>query len=207
MKIEAFILVGGRSDRFGKDKATTEFGETSMVERMLATVGRAFSNVPITLVAANEDQTVAKFASERKLKLVFDQHENRGPLGAVHAALRGAQTEWSLILACDLPFVSVALLERLAEFTSNKTDAVAPIQEDDRIQPLSAFYRCKTCVKVIENMFESDQSLPLKKVLESVRTRFVTFNELCDLPNASNFFLNVNTPEDFRTATGILTPK
>jgi molybdopterin-guanine dinucleotide biosynthesis protein A len=41
-------------------------------------------------------------------------------------------------------------------------------------------------------------------LLAQVRTRWVTFDELSDLPGAADFFLNVNTPDDYQRAKEIL---
>lgn len=204
MDIEAFILIGGKSSRFGSDKASTTFGETSLLERTSATIEAAFPNARIKCVAANENQAAAKYATAKGLKVVCDMYENRGPLGAVAAALARAQTEWTFILACDYPFISAELLLRLVGFISEETDSIAPIQRDGMVQPLCSLYRVKPSLKLVRKMLDTDQSPPLKKMLERARTRFVTFNELCDLPNASNFFQNINTPDDLQTATGIL---
>jgi molybdopterin-guanine dinucleotide biosynthesis protein A len=43
-----------------------------------------------------------------------------------------------------------------------------------------------------------------RALLANVRTRFVAFPEVCDLPGAESFFFNVNTPEDLKQAEAIL---
>ncbi|MFN0279496.1 MAG: molybdenum cofactor guanylyltransferase [Pyrinomonadaceae bacterium] len=207
MKIDAFVLIGGKSSRFGTDKATIIFDEKSLAERTATTIQKALSPVRITFVAANKNQPAAQITSGLGFKVMYDTDENRGPLGAVCTALAHAQTEWALVLACDLPFISVELLQRLAGFVSDETDAVTPMQSDGKMQSLCSLYRTKPCAAAMRNLLETDQSTPIRQVFENVQTRFVAFDELNDLPNASNFFLNVNTPEDFQTATAILASK
>src|SRR5687767_13147461 len=112
MNVDAFILVGGSSKRMGRDKATLDFAGKTLVERTAATVRRVFPFSRITLVATDAGQ------ADETLPVILDVHKARGPIGAIHAALESAQTEWALILACDLPFVSDVLLLHLFKFVS-----------------------------------------------------------------------------------------
>jgi molybdopterin-guanine dinucleotide biosynthesis protein A len=38
-------------------------------------------------------------------------------------------------------------------------------------------------------------------LLQSVRTRWISFDELADLKGATHFFNNINTPEDYARLT------
>jgi molybdenum cofactor guanylyltransferase len=195
VKVDVFILIGGRSRRMGRDKATLEFAGETLVERTAATVGRAFPSSRITLVAADAGQAHETFPA------IFDVYKDRGPFGAIHAALATAQTEWVLILACDLPFVSDSLLLHLSSFVMGDVDAIVPLQEDGKPQPLCAFYRVEPCLEQVGQILAEDQSTPPAKAITAlVRTHFVAFDQLCELPDAETFFINVNTPDDYRRA-------
>src|SRR2546421_88682 len=84
---------------------------------------------------------------------------------------------------------------------SSKPDAVAPIQEDGRPQPLCALYAAATCARAAEELILTDELRP-REMLRRVRTRWVSFGELTDLPQSALFFENVNTPEDYEKAKG-----
>jgi len=195
MKVDAFILIGGRSKRMGRDKATLEFAGDTLLKRTAATVHRAFPSSRITLVAADTRQ------ANEELPVIFDVHKDRGPIGAIHAALASAQTEWVLILACDLPFVSDVLLLHLSNLVAEDVDAIVPIQRDGKPQPLCALYRVGPCREQVGQILTDDHSAPPAKAITAlVRTRFVPFDQLCELPGAEKFFLNLNTPDDYRRA-------
>lgn len=199
MDIDTFILIGGRSTRMGRAKATLELAGHTLTERTSATVHRAFPTSRITLVAAAPAQ------ADETLPVIFDKYKNRGPIGAIHAALASAHTEWALVLACDFPFISTELLTRFADELSGNCDAVAPIQPDGNVQPLCAFYRVKSCLHVIKKPFGEKRPPPAKWLLEQLRTIYVPFDEIAELPNSANFFLNVNTPADLARANALLT--
>jgi len=204
MEIDAFILVGGRSSRFGSDKANIHFDGIPLLERTVRTIRAALDSKRITLIAANDTQFTGSAAFLISLPVVYDIHEDRGPFGAVHAALANAQTEWAFITACDFPFVPAELIERLVANISSNVDAVAPIQPDGRLQPLVALYRVKPVLNFVNETLTNNRSSPSVKVIfEQLRSTLVTFETLADIPNAGDIFLNLNTPADLRCANEI----
>jgi molybdopterin-guanine dinucleotide biosynthesis protein A len=191
--VEGFILVGGASRRMGRDKALLDFGGQPLVERIaheLSTLASA-----VSLVGARE--------ARASFKNVPDIYRQWGALGGIHAALTAAKTDWAAVVACDLPFVTGELFERLTTFVNNTTDAVVPIQADGRPQPVCALYRVAKCLPEIEKVVAAGEHTP-QALLAKVRTRFIDFAELSDLPAADHFFFNVNRPEDLKKAQDIL---
>jgi molybdopterin-guanine dinucleotide biosynthesis protein A len=152
-------------------------------------------------VVVNESQN-----NSLNLPRVVDVFPERGALGGIHAALSQSQSEWTIILACDYPFVTNELLKRLAGICLYETEAsaIAPIQSDGRVQPLCAFYQVAPCLKAVNKLLaESGKTPPARRLLDSVKTRTVDFAKISDLPCAEFFFENVNTPADFVRAEEI----
>jgi molybdenum cofactor guanylyltransferase len=196
MELEAFVLIGGKSSRFGSDKALAEIGGVTLAERAANTISLALSPKNIYLVAADENQFPAK-GLPKNLPVIYDQYKDRGPFGGLNAALSKTEAEWIFVLACDYPHVSIDLLKLLADRTDGIYDAIVPIQPDGRVQPLCAFYRAQTCRKAVEEILRTGVKLPpLRTVLEKIRTRYVQFDELKTLAGARDLFLNLNSPED-----------
>jgi len=191
--VEGFILVGGASRRMGRDKALLEFGGRPLLDRIAHELSAVTSAV--SLVGAR--QTHSSF------KNVPDVYEQWGALGGIHAALMAAKTDWAAVVACDLPFVTRALFERLVAFVSNTTDAVVPIQPDGRPQPVCALYRVAACLPEIESLVATGEHTP-RALLATVRTRCVEFSEIRDLPGAEHFFFNLNRPGDVEKAHALL---
>jgi molybdopterin-guanine dinucleotide biosynthesis protein A len=186
--IEAFILAGGASRRMGTDKSQLLLdGET--LTRRVATV---------LLQVASAVTIVGRSVADSQLKTVEDLLPQWGALGGVHTALSTCTTDWALVVACDMPFVSEGLFIRLAGFRGD-FEAVAPIQPDGRPQPLCALYRVTPCLPITEKLIQSGERRPVT-LLQSVRTRWVDFAELNDLPGAARLFDNMNTPEDYLRA-------
>lgn len=176
----------------GTDKARLLLDGRTLVERIAAELTTVTD--PVTLVGKN--------AAELRLNLptAADVHEHWGALGGVHAALSACQSPWALIIACDLPFVTTALFSRLASLRED-FEAVAPIQNDGRPQPLAALYRLTPCLARADQSIKTGERRPIA-LLQSVRTRWISFAELEDLPGAEHFFDNINTPRDYEQASG-----
>jgi len=194
--VEGFILVGGQSSRMGSDKSQLLFGSRTAVEHIAAALRRLTSAV--RLVGARGEHP--------DFDNIPDTFERWGALGGIHAALGSCTSEWAVIAACDLPLVTPALFARLGQFVlegGDEFDAIVPIQPDERPQPLCAIYRRQACLAVAKSLIDSDEHKP-RALLASVRTRWVNFSQISDLPGARDFFLNVNTPDDYERARQIL---
>ncbi|MDQ3667765.1 MAG: molybdenum cofactor guanylyltransferase [Acidobacteriota bacterium] len=187
-----FILVGGASSRMGTDKAALLLDGRTFVQRIAE-----------ELLAVTDSVTLVGKDSEKlqlNLPSTPDAYDNWGALGGVHAALSASQSPWSLIVACDLPFVTARLFAHLAGFRGD-FEAVAAIQKDGRPQPLATLYRNVPCQLRSDQLIKSGERRPIA-LLQSVRTRWTPFSELRELPGAEHFFDNINTPQDYEQASG-----
>jgi molybdopterin-guanine dinucleotide biosynthesis protein A len=106
-----------------------------------------------------------------------------------------------LVVACDLPFVTTDLLQRLLDLGID-ADATVPIQVDGHPQPLCAVYRRPPCLAAADQSIANGEHSP-RALLDKVTTRYVPFAEISDLAQAEFFFFNVNTPGDRRQAEKI----
>lgn len=190
--IAGFILVGGASTRMGTDKAALLLDGRTFVQRIAEQM----------LVVADSVTLVGKDFEKLQVNLPSapDLYENWGALGGVHAALSASRSVWSLIVACDLPFVTAELFGHLAGLRED-FEAVAAIQKDGRPQPLAALYRKDSCLIRADQLIKSGERRPIA-LLQSVRTRWTPFSELEELPGAEHFFDNINTPRDYEQASG-----
>lgn len=185
---DAFILAGGASRRMGTDKSQLLLDGQTLTQRLAQVLLKVASTVAM----------VGRSVTDSQLRTVGDVYPQWGALGGVHAALSACSTDWALVVACDMPFVSEELFLRLASFRDD-FEGVAPMQPDGRPQPLCAFYRVTPCLATAEKLIQSGERKPVT-LLQSVRTRWIEFAELNDLPGAANFFDNMNTPEDYSRA-------
>lgn len=131
---DAVILTGGRSSRLG---GVAKSGLTFAGRTLLAhTCEAAREARRLVVVGANELELPAR------AELVREEPAFGGPAAAVAAAvarLRDHPACWTLVLACDMPFVADALPVLFAEALRTETSVLA--NDGGREQPLAALYR------------------------------------------------------------------
>ena len=199
-KFDAFILIGGRSSRFGVDKALVEIDGRSLARRAANTVRAGLPDATVTMVAGNEAQFAIE-AIRSEAGFIFDLYPDRGPLGGLHAALANAKTPWIFLMACDLPLVPAGLITLLSEKVSAGYDAVIPQQPDGRLQPLCGFYSVGPCRAIVDVLFERPRAGSMHQVLDELNVRIVTAEEYGRVLQAGDAFVNVNRPQDLDSFT------
>lgn len=193
---DSYVLTGGKSRRMGTDKFALRVGDQTFSMRAAAALEKIAAGRVFFIVGANQKGEPLPLALPR----IADVFPNKAALGAIYTAFVNSKSEWAAVLACDLPFVTEDLIVRLAKITNSVSadiSAVAPVQPDGRVQPLCAFYRVIECRAAAEKLIESVLIPPARRVIETVNARLVSFNEYADLPGAEDFFMNINTPEEF----------
>jgi molybdopterin-guanine dinucleotide biosynthesis protein A len=183
--ISGFILIGGQSRRMGRDKSQLTIHGQTFVDLICDEMAAITTSVTV----------VGGAPTETNLRHVGDVYPGWGALGGVHAALANCTSEWALVVACDFPFVKADLFLRMASLNVG-FDAIAPVQQDLIPQPLCTLYRVEPCLGQAEQLIKSGERKPVA-LLQSVRTRWMSFDELADLKGSTHFFDNINTPEDY----------
>jgi molybdopterin-guanine dinucleotide biosynthesis protein A len=175
----AIALAGGRSARFGSDKALAPFRGAPLLRSVLDGLLGTFGEV---LVVAKRGDPYAAFGA----RVVLDRSELYTPLSGLEAGLAAASSEVVFCCAADMPFAADdALLDALFGALADH-DAAVPVHAGAR-QPLCALYRREPCLSTASRLLAHSAVGP-KRLLESVRTAFV------DWPDERPF-LDADTPE------------
>ncbi|MGI8849302.1 MAG: molybdenum cofactor guanylyltransferase [Pyrinomonadaceae bacterium] len=196
---DGYVLVGGKSSRMGTNKFALRFGNATFSERAVAALQKIVAGRVSFIVGEDQKEEITRLLP-LDVPRITDVFPHKAALGGIFTALTYSKSEWAAILACDYPFVTEDLFNRLAEIADSvdeKIAAVAPVQPDGRVQPLCTLYRVKPCLTAVVRLLNNDKIPPVRRLLENVETRRVEFRELMDLLGAKNFFANVNTPEDY----------
>lgn len=122
--VDGLILAGGRSRRFGRDKALLTYQGINNVERaceVLSSMG-----VNRLLLSRNQpDQDSGIALAYPELQQICDQYPDRGPLSGVLSGLQQASHPL-LVMAVDMPLVTGAMLKQLIKHSGiSSSSAVA----------------------------------------------------------------------------------
>lgn len=185
-EITAIIAAGGKSSRFGEDKAGFAIDGEPLVKRVYRNAEAVADFIWIGL-PQEADGEPAKWAEIRRTCMVLeDQPPGIGPLGTLHPALKSCPTPWLLFLACDLPGLRGEDLRLLVEAADGNHEVVAAAGPDGRPQPMVGIYRSDLAARVEAQILGGHYSL--HGLLDRCRVKKVA------LPASSVH--NMNTPED-----------
>lgn len=185
----AFVLAGGKSTRMGRDKALLELEGETLLERALK---RAGAVTPRTFIVGG----AGKFANFGDV--VEDVYPERGPLGAIHAALECSQTEWNLMLAVDMPFMKEEFLRWMTAVARWGNATVTVPQVGGKLQPLCGVYR-KAFAGVAQRSLERGEN-KIDRLFSEVTTRVIEESDLKSAGFFRDLFRNVNTQEEWEAA-------
>lgn len=175
--ISGAITAGGKSSRMGEDKGLINYNGKPLVSYGIELLSLFTDNIFIS--------TNNSVYSQFRKPLINDIYKNCGPLGGIHAILITIDTNFALVISCDMPLLTSLVLKKLVENISNY-DIIIP-RIDGHIEPLCAIYS-KTLLSEIETRI-ANNNYKLQDLIFSSKTKFVDFND-------SKNFLNINTKSD-----------
>jgi molybdopterin-guanine dinucleotide biosynthesis protein A len=189
-QVTGFILAGGASSRMGRDKALLELGGEALIVRM----ARLVESV------ASDAMVIGDSAAFRALGLrtIGDDWPGAGPLGGIATALRASRAAWSLVVACDLPYLTKPWLDyAIARALASRAEAVVPMNAYAS-EPLCALYHQRA-----EPAICGVLKLGIRKVTEALRSLNVEMIEPAEwkvFDSEGLLFKNMNAPEDYEEA-------
>ena len=130
-KVPVYILAGGSSSRFGRDKAR----EAVNGEPLLVHVARSLEPAAARVVVIADRP--GKY-SDLGFETIADRRPGLGPLGGLQAALSDCGEGWLLCASCDRVGIRPEWLETL--FAGRKNGATAVVFRDRIWQPMPALY-------------------------------------------------------------------
>ncbi len=164
--LSAAIVVGGRARRFdGGCKPLEKLSGRAIIDWQLDALSPRCGKIAIVSRSTNSLDSELAARLDHSLEFVADAAVDAGPLAGIAGALDWTPTSWLLVVAGDMPFVDVSLIEHLAaaRFEASGTasvDAVAP-SVGGRVQPLAALYH-KRCAPIIHRLLEQQLLSPAK---------------------------------------------
>lgn len=194
------LLAGGRSRRYGSPKALAEVGGRTLVERGLATLEEATDTA---VIVANEPGPLA--FTGRPVRP--DVRPGTGVLGGILTALAWAGEQdrpGATVLACDMPFVSPALLRRLAEDAGPALVSIAESEGPRGLEPLCAVYGTGCAGAVAAALDRGERAVI--SFFADVEVRRLPLEEVRRFGDPDRLFFNVNRPEERQRAEELAAP-
>ncbi len=175
------MLAGGQSSRMGRDKALLRFRGGALAGYVAATVAAAAGSA----VLIGDPQKYGHLGYHT----IPDRTPGAGPLGGIATALSYTAADWNLMLACDMPAVTVDFLRELLDAGERSgADALVPTGPSGRLEPLCAVYHRRTAAALRRAL-----DCGVRKITEALAGLDAVPWPVADLAR----FANLNTPEEW----------
>jgi molybdenum cofactor guanylyltransferase len=179
------VVAGGQGRRLGGvAKGLLQVEGRTVLERLLDLAPLCAE----VLLVANAPEPYARFG----LRTVADVVPGKGAPGGVHTALVHARTEWVLAVACDMPFVTEAVVRVLLAARAPEVEAVC-FEVHGRLEPLLAVYRRELAAAWGESLGGNPS---LRELLARCRARVLPEQALREVDPPLRAVVSLNTPED-----------
>ncbi|HME32966.1 MAG TPA: molybdenum cofactor guanylyltransferase [Terriglobales bacterium] len=186
--VTAFVLAGGQSSRMGSDKALLTFHDQTLLVRAMNTAAAVAGRV----VIVGPRERYATYG-----EVVEDVYAGCGPLGGIHAALSGTETDLNLVLSVDMPLMTAQFLEWLLERARNASEWIVVPDALGGQQPLCAVYRRPVHALAEQALKAGDYKIG--HLFACAPTLFISETEIREAGFSPEIFRNVNTAEEFET--------
>jgi len=186
-RVPVYILAGGRSSRFGSDKARAIFNDQPLLCRIAALLEPIASE--ITVVADRAD----KYA-DLGFRTIADRRPGLGPMAGLDTALHDLPDAslWLMLCPCDAILLRRPWLDQLlnaaAPGIAAGHDAVA--FKDQHWQPMPALYHTRAMPTVAERLADNDRSM--QSLLDRLSSHAMS------LPADWADHWQANTPDELR---------
>ena len=193
LDIGSIVLAGGKSLRLGQNKALEIIGNKSLLERAVAQLGSFHSDI---IIVAAAKQSLPQLIGYPRVRNMVDVYPGKGPLGGIYTGLAASDSFYNLVVACDMPFLNLALLDYMIQLSAD-FDLVIP-RLGDMVEPLHAVYS-KNCLAPIEQLLRQG-SLGIREIFALVKVRYVEADEIDRFDPEHLSFFNINTKADLERA-------
>lgn len=201
--LNAIVLAGGRSSRMGQDKALLPIQGVPLLQRVCSIASALCDPVYVVTPWPERYQHLLPATCQfiREVPLPGESTGDvtsasivmplpHGPLVGFAQGLAQVQTDWVLLLACDLPRLRVEVLQDWAvELDSLSEEALALLPRHAKgWEPLCGFYR-RSCLPALTNFInQGGRSFQQWLAQHPV--------QLLSLPEDDQMLFNCNTPTD-----------
>ncbi|WP_373541461.1 molybdenum cofactor guanylyltransferase [Chamaesiphon sp.] len=210
--LSVIILAGGRSSRMGRDKATIEIAGVPLIRHIYDVVagcrersdgvatdehGAIATDDPLAL--AGRIYVVTPWAQKYRsilpatCQFIPEPQPHRGPLIAFSQGLATIDSDWMLLLACDLPNLATPVVQTWIDGLPSvpaQSIAYLPRHPHKGLEPLCGFYRRSCRQSAHEYIASGGQSFQGWLKMHPVTELIVS---------ESRWLLNCNTPADLAT--------
>lgn len=185
--ITGIILAGGKSSRFGSNKALANYKNTTILEHTYNTL-QPFCRSIIISGEYSEYKNL-------KIKTQADLIPNIGPLGGIYSCLINSGTPWLLIITCDMPLINEKVLSKLITNEYHNL-VIHKIEDDLQLFPMLIANNQQN-IAAIENNIQN-KKYAIRHLLNRMQAHVIPVKK-----EDESLFKNINYLKDYITLNTI----
>jgi molybdopterin-guanine dinucleotide biosynthesis protein A len=183
--VAGVILAGGKSRRYGENKALVAVEGVPLIERVANVLGSVFHRVVLVTNSPDEYKHL-------RLPMFEDLVKGLGPLGGILTGLSVITEEAGFLVACDMPFLNPALIRYMSQIRGTFHVVVPRIRGD--FETLHALYS-RQCLPALWRFIHAGE-YQVFRFFQEVTVRYVEEDEIRSHDPGLRSFININRPED-----------
>ncbi|MBN1150988.1 molybdenum cofactor guanylyltransferase [candidate division WOR-3 bacterium] len=180
----AVILAGGKSTRFGSDKAFAKFGDSTLVESVFYCLKKIFENI---IIVTNNPGHFPRFDA----LIVKDRVAGKGPLGGIYTGLKMSISPRIFVFACDMPFLNEGFINYMISI--DKGDVIVP-KIGCFTEPLHAIYSLSCLEHIEKQLLVNDNKI--QNFFGKVDTVYIAEKTSRKFDPELKMFFNINEKKD-----------
>ncbi len=184
--ITVVILAGGKGRRMGgQDKGLISYKGHDLIQHVINAISQQTQKI---IINANRNQDQYKTYG---FPVIADTlNDFQGPLAGFLAAMDKVETDYILTIPCDGPVISEHYMTKMKQGLENTSSELAIASDGNRMQPVYALIPVKLSRSLSRYLTEGG-----RKIDSWYQQHDFTLVEFTD---ESNFFININTPQDLQ---------
>jgi len=198
LRNSAIILAGGLSKRFGQDKGLIKLAGKPLINHVLDKISGVV-NETVIVVSSEAQKRAFENLLKQKARVIVDINNAQSPLVGALTGFENVPNEYSLLLPCDVPFVSSQITSLLLELCVNRSAAI-PRWPNGFVEPLQAAYHTESAEIAARKALENGK-MDLQSMIALLRgVRYVSTMVLQQIDPKLLTFFNINTLNDLKEA-------
>ena len=188
------ILAGGKSSRFGSNKADAHLGDKTLLEHTISKVEKNF--LEVLIVSNNESIKINK----KNVFLVKDFIKGQlGPLIGILSAMKWIEQnnkkyKWIATFPCDTPFFDDSIIEKLKNCSISNDNLLFFLNSRKKRHNIFGLWSLKL-IDILEEDIRSNNFRKVELWADKIGVQKIEVNT-----EGFNKFLNINTLDDLEDA-------
>ncbi|MEM8720623.1 MAG: molybdenum cofactor guanylyltransferase [Cyanobacteria bacterium P01_G01_bin.39] len=190
-KITALILAGGESSRMGEDKALLQINGKALLTHICLIAHECAAQTYVITPWIEKYQDIVPSSCELLPEQLVLNAPSNTPIIGFAQGMQSVKTEWTLLLACDLPYLASSQVKQWSSALATvlPTEIALLARTGNRWEPFCGFYRRCCLNSLLRHINQGGRSFQTWLKQNSIQELSISDRSM---------LFNCNTPQDWQ---------